>query len=334
MSPPIVFISYSWDSNEHKKWVINLADFLIKNGVDVILDQYELDAGNNMINFMELSVNKADKVLMIMTPNYKLKSTNRSGGTGFEYSLSVEELYESQTNNKKFIPVLREGDKDSSIPGYLKSLIYHDMTNNDRFLADAFNLIRLIHEEPELKKPKLGNKPDFSNVPDDPILEMAQSIDQLDKLEKKKKAYSDSYESRTKLQHEIQSLFNSIISKAKYYKEKGELFFNTKMEQDFLILNTNGAGITIGVNRGNGFSVIEVKINIRVFNRGLSFDQGAFYFPGEEPKNVATYQFGATIDDSLNIIWNNRDHNFPTSDLEGFVFSKLLEQKKKNIERN
>ncbi len=39
---PVIFISYSWDSEEHKEWVLNLANKLCDDGIDVILDRYHL----------------------------------------------------------------------------------------------------------------------------------------------------------------------------------------------------------------------------------------------------------------------------------------------------
>ena len=40
---PTVFISYSHDSDEHKNWVLQLATRLRSNGVDVILDRWNLN---------------------------------------------------------------------------------------------------------------------------------------------------------------------------------------------------------------------------------------------------------------------------------------------------
>ena len=43
--PPSVFISYSYDSEEHADRVLALADALVCNyGIDVILDRYVLPA--------------------------------------------------------------------------------------------------------------------------------------------------------------------------------------------------------------------------------------------------------------------------------------------------
>jgi len=156
-----VFISYSWDNEEHKKWVLNLADKLTENGgVYVILDRYDLKAGKAMTQFMEKAVNQADKVLLIMTPNYKDKADNRVGGVGYEYSMITQELYEKQ-DNEKFIPIRREGKYDECAPKFLKQYISHDMTNDATFESDFNYLLRIIYDEPEIKRPTLGKKPTF-----------------------------------------------------------------------------------------------------------------------------------------------------------------------------
>lgn len=66
---PKVFISYSWDGEEHEKWVLRLAERLItEGGVDVLLDQYEMRGGRNLNHFMERAVAEADKVLLSFLP--------------------------------------------------------------------------------------------------------------------------------------------------------------------------------------------------------------------------------------------------------------------------
>ena len=42
---PRVFVSYSHDSQAHKDWVLKLATRLLANGVEVILDQWDLRLG-------------------------------------------------------------------------------------------------------------------------------------------------------------------------------------------------------------------------------------------------------------------------------------------------
>lgn len=156
---PIVFISYSWDDDEHKNWVLNLTKRLFENGVQVILDRYELKPGANMMHFMETAIPKADKVLIIFTPNYKLKAENRQGGVGFEYSILNVALYKQMVDNKKFIPVLKTGSFNESIPEFMQQFIAVDMTDPTKF-EDMFNSLLLsIYDKPALEKPELGKSP-------------------------------------------------------------------------------------------------------------------------------------------------------------------------------
>jgi hypothetical protein len=158
---PTVFISYSWDNEAHKEWVLNLANRLTEEGgAYVILDRYDLTAGKAMTHFMEKAVNLSDKVLLIMTPNYKIKADNRIGGVGYEYSMVSQELYEKQDNNK-FIPIRRLGKFEECAPSFLKQYVSHDMTNDPSFEMDLKYLIRIIYDEPEIKRPTTGARPSF-----------------------------------------------------------------------------------------------------------------------------------------------------------------------------
>ena len=156
---PIVFISYSWDNEDHKSWILNLAKRLFDNGVQVILDRYELKPGANLIHFMESSVPKADKVLIIFTPNYKLKAEKRQGGVGFEYSILNAELYQQITTNQKFIPIIKLGEFQESIPSFMQQFIAVDMRDSTTFEDRLNELLLAIYDKPQLDKPLLGKSP-------------------------------------------------------------------------------------------------------------------------------------------------------------------------------
>lgn len=158
---PVVFISYSWDDKEHSAWILQLAEVLADNGVEVILDQYDLKAGKNLPHFMEEAIRRADKVIIVFTPNYKLKAEGRKGGVGFEYSIMNMELYNNQTGNEKFIPVLRRGNQEESIPVFMQNFIHLDMLNDENFENSCTDLLREIYDEPAIKRPKLGTRPTF-----------------------------------------------------------------------------------------------------------------------------------------------------------------------------
>jgi len=164
MDTPKVFISYSWDSDEHKDWVRNLAEQLIDNGVNIILDQYEMQAGDNITYFMERAVGDTDMVLLVLTENYKVKSEGRSGGVGYEYSMINAEWYKNQAKNTKFIPILRGDNPDECLPDFLSSYLYVDMSNDSNFEEKFRELIFRVHEERIIPKPPIGNKPDFGKI--------------------------------------------------------------------------------------------------------------------------------------------------------------------------
>lgn len=73
---PCVFISYSWSNENIKNSVIDLANRLVRDGVDVKLDVWDLKDGQDKYEFMEKCVTNSniDKVLIICDKTYVEKS--------------------------------------------------------------------------------------------------------------------------------------------------------------------------------------------------------------------------------------------------------------------
>lgn len=160
---PTVFISYSWDSPEHSDWVLNLATKLMENGVNVILDKWDLGPlGKPLPNFMEKAISKSNRVICVMTPNYKKKTEKSEGGVGYEYSIITAEIFADGVNTSKFIPLIRQGAENESVPTALRDRKYVDMRKDTEF-EDKFvhELLRDIHNAPKYKKPAIGRKPIF-----------------------------------------------------------------------------------------------------------------------------------------------------------------------------
>lgn len=160
MSPPKCFISYSWDSEEHKTWVRELANRLTINGVHVFLDQWDLSLGEDRAHWMEESIVSSDYVLMICTPEYAEKANTRKGGVGYESTIITGDLYERTIKDGKFIPVLK-GDRELSRPNYLKTRIFCDLRYDEEEQYEL--LLRHMHDEPKYKRPELGKKPIFDS---------------------------------------------------------------------------------------------------------------------------------------------------------------------------
>ena len=167
---PAIFISYAWSSVDKDNWVIELAERLFSSGVIVKLDKWDLEAGQDKYVFMEQMVQNSEikYVLVVCDKNYKEKSDARQGGVGTESQIISSEVY-SKTDQKKFIPIIREFDDDRNplTPIFFKTRIYLDFSSDDVYEESYEKLLRIIFGKPEIKRPELGSPPAylFENEP-------------------------------------------------------------------------------------------------------------------------------------------------------------------------
>jgi hypothetical protein len=121
------FISYSWDNDNHKSWVRQLAARLRADGIEVTLDQWHLVPGDELPKFMEQAVRESNYVLIVCTHKYKERSNNRQGGVGYEGDIMTAEVM-STGNQRKFIPILRQQSWNDSAPSWLLGKYYIDFS--------------------------------------------------------------------------------------------------------------------------------------------------------------------------------------------------------------
>lgn len=157
---PKVFLHYSWDDELHKKWVLNLAERLVSDGIDVFFDRFDLQIGSNNNYFMERII-EADKVLVIMTEKYKIKADTRTGGVGYEYQIVSSEISKDIVGTNRFLPILKSGSKNTSVPIVLQSYLFLDMQKEDKLEEQYLELLRAICNKPSITKPQLGKLPNF-----------------------------------------------------------------------------------------------------------------------------------------------------------------------------
>jgi hypothetical protein len=159
-----VFISYSWTTPSHEDWVINLAERLMSDGVEVIIDKWNLKEGHDKYTFMESMVtsNDVDKVLIILDKKYSEKADERSGGVGTETQIISPQIY-SNVSQEKFIPIVTERDANGKeyVPAYLESRIYIDLSSSEHFESNYEKLLRNIFRRPAYSKPKIGKAPSY-----------------------------------------------------------------------------------------------------------------------------------------------------------------------------
>lgn len=164
MDNPKLFISYSWSSQSHEQWVIDLASELIESGVQVILDKWDLKEGHDSVAFMEKMVTDPaiTKVVIVCDEIYAAKADGRSGGVGTETQIISREVYENQEQGK-FVAVISEkdGQGKACLPTYYKSRIYIDLSEPDSYAENFEKLLRWIYDKPLYVKPGLGKRPSF-----------------------------------------------------------------------------------------------------------------------------------------------------------------------------
>ena len=176
---PKAFLSYSHDSLDHKKWVLDLATRLRNNGVESIIDQWSLGPGDDLPQFMEQNLATADRVLMICTENYVKKANSGAGGVGYEKMIVTADLLRRIDSNK-VIPLIRQSGTHA-VPTFLQSKLYLDFSREDQMELAFDDLVRAIHGAPLYVAPPVSNNP-FVPVADTPAEKTGDGVLEVMKI--------------------------------------------------------------------------------------------------------------------------------------------------------
>ncbi|SEO46942.1 toll/interleukin-1 receptor domain-containing protein [Aquisalimonas asiatica] len=162
--PTKVFVSYSWDSEEHKAWVRWVSERLVFNGLQVLLDQWDMHPGVSFTQFMEQSIANADFVLCVFTPSYAEKANNRQSisGTGYEQQIVSGQIM-SGAPRSKFVPILRAGTyqagRECAIPTHFMGVVCEDFRSDEDFEVSLESLLRMLYGKPKYMPPQIGVEP-------------------------------------------------------------------------------------------------------------------------------------------------------------------------------
>ena len=155
---PTVFVSYSHDSEEHRDWVLRLATRLRSDGVDAILDRWNLRLGQDLAAFMEKGLSSSHRVLCICSQAYVDKANAGTGGVGYEKQIIIAELL-ADLNRDWVIPVIRNNARTLKLPTFLKGRFYIDFEEDRLYESKYEELLRELLDEPVLPVPELGKNP-------------------------------------------------------------------------------------------------------------------------------------------------------------------------------
>lgn len=172
-----VFISYSHDSETHKKWVFEFASKLRANGVDVIFDQFEARLGSDLPLFMEQGLSQSTRVLCVCSDRYNEKANSGLSGVGYEKRVICSDLLKD-SSTAWVIPIIRNCTSETKVPKFLSSLKYITFEDDATFPKTFYELIRDLHDQTNL--PPLGKNP-FEHSADvfgkvDELIQISRSL--------------------------------------------------------------------------------------------------------------------------------------------------------------
>lgn len=155
--PPKVFISYSHDSDEHEDRVLDLAERLASDGLDVAFDRFVNPPPANWPLWMETEMDSANNIVVVCSKGYlaKVQKKVRRGtgkGVKWESLLSYQQIYDNDSDSSKFIPVLLEGGKYEHIPDPMRGGNHYRPEEDSEYEK----LLRHITNQPETPKPIPG----------------------------------------------------------------------------------------------------------------------------------------------------------------------------------
>lgn len=158
--PTKVFISYSWDSEDHKERVLALANTLRNSeGIETDIDQYirakaPFTPAQGWDLWMEKRIEWAEFVLIVCTETYKrrFRGDEEPGigrGSTWEGTIIRQHLYNNQLVSTKFIPVVFSLQYLTHVP-----IIFN---GNDKYILEDEKSFRelccRLRKEPTVKIP-------------------------------------------------------------------------------------------------------------------------------------------------------------------------------------
>lgn len=170
LETPKIFVSYSWSNPEHEELVLDLSKSLVADGIEILLDKWELREGNDPIAFMESMVNDPSitKIIMIIDNKYTERANSRQGGVGTESTILSNELYSKRDKNK-IVAVIAE--PNAKPPTFYAGRLYIDLSDQDKYAEEYEKLVRWAFDQYKYEKPKtIGKPPSFITSDDSTIV--------------------------------------------------------------------------------------------------------------------------------------------------------------------
>ena len=135
MKPTTVFISYSHDSDDHRKRVRALADGLRGRGIDATIDLYEPNPPEGWPLWMERHLRDSRFILVVCTQTYYRRFTaqekdGEGKGVRWEAMLARNFIYGNLARNERFIPVVFSETDGKYVPEVLQGFTVYNLSHS------------------------------------------------------------------------------------------------------------------------------------------------------------------------------------------------------------
>lgn len=152
---PKVFISYSHQDSDYETKMLDFSNRLRDDGIDANIDLYEEAPSEGWPRWMENQISQSDYVLVVCSKAYYAKcysEEEKSKGISWEVNIVYQHLYDSGSQNTKFIPVIFDPKDDQFIPTPIKPFTYYNVGT----VLGFNNLCLRLHGVIRTQKPPLG----------------------------------------------------------------------------------------------------------------------------------------------------------------------------------
>jgi hypothetical protein len=154
-TPPRVFLSYNQATQS--AWVKELHEFLRSQGINAVVDRWELKVMMDLNTWMAQEISRADKVVIISDEEYARKADNREGGVG-EETLVIEADLNRHVSPQKYVPIVRCQEIANGTPAFLGGRLVIHCPSDEKTASVYQRILQAIHSDSSVAPP-IGESP-------------------------------------------------------------------------------------------------------------------------------------------------------------------------------
>lgn len=234
-----VFVTYSWDDEEHNDKVISFTNFLRDKGFEAEVDKLmsQRESATDFNKMMHQAMTDYKKVIVVLSKGYKEKATEFRGGVGNEYNLIIKDIEQSKN---KYILVSFGKISDGITPLFFKGRQIIDLSVQEN-MNDLFS--KLMDEELIQFSEVAKNKPEINKKVIPPFEIQEKKIQIVDLIPRFDSASQFSnlltkieYDLSVELKNETEEIFKDYNLEVHYPQNSTQYDVDGRIENNYKIV--------------------------------------------------------------------------------------------------